>query len=208
MNNNDNIIATQDDNFYIMNRKVYFEIIECAKELTPFSIRQVFHKEHGMLFNAYKIDNRVTNKSENFTELFKLIRCHKANLKLAGKVAKLDLSSIKKVALGEFENYDKNEWIVLANGHEHNGSELVYDIRVWRNFAIDVCKIYKHKFVANEIQSLINYFEVSLTILAISEPNYELDFAKGDMYLPIVHQTFFNYILEYILKSGGVIMFQ
>lgn len=71
----------------------------------------------------------------------------------------------------------------MADRNENNGSELVYDIRVWRNFAVDVCKIYKHKFVANEIQGLINYFDTSLTILAISEPVYEEDFAEGDVFV-------------------------
>lgn len=208
MSERNSVVESDGREFYIMHRKVYEEILSYAKELTPFSLRQVVHRDYGMMFNSHRLYNRETNQNDEFIELVKIIQNHKANLELASKIAKLDLSSIKKVSLDEYtNNYDSEEWVVLADGHEHNGSELIYDIRVWKNFAVDVCKIYKHKFVDNEIQSLVNYFEVSLTILGISEPVYEMDFAEGDRYLPIVHQAICEYIAAYIFERGGIVMF-
>lgn len=62
-----------------------------------------------MLFNAYKIYNRETNQNNEFVELVKLIQNHKANLVLASKIAKLDLSSIKKVSLDTYINSYNSE---------------------------------------------------------------------------------------------------
>lgn len=68
------VTVIEHNEFYIMNRKVYTEIIAYTKVLTPYVLRQVIHLEHGMLFNAYKIYNKKTNENdelvyeENFAE--------------------------------------------------------------------------------------------------------------------------------------------